>query len=162
MRLLRLSNCQETKLDDEDFEFLSRWKWKQHPHGYACRTSWDSSEKKWLCLLVHRIVTGAMKGQEVHHINGDKLDNRKCNLKIISPLDHRLMHVEPLVNSAKMRQVYPDKKNCVECGKSFEVNRRKRKRHKCCSHECAQKMRVKGVLKHHERKRRMIMAQEQI
>jgi len=47
----------------------------------------------------------------------------------------------------KKHQKYPDYKHCVECGKIFQVNPRKRKRHKTCSKECAQKMRVRGMMK---------------
>lgn len=31
---------------------------------------------------IHRIITGAQKGQVVDHINGDTLDNRRVNLRV--------------------------------------------------------------------------------
>lgn len=33
---------------------------------------------------VHRILTKAPKGKDVDHINGDTLDNRKVNLRVVS------------------------------------------------------------------------------
>lgn len=33
-------------------------------------------------LIVHRVITGAKKGQVVDHINGDPTDNRRANLRI--------------------------------------------------------------------------------
>jgi hypothetical protein len=33
---------------------------------------------------MHRVVTQAVQGQEVDHINGDRLDNRRENLRIVT------------------------------------------------------------------------------
>lgn len=35
---------------------------------------------------IHRLIMDALQGDEVDHINGDKLDNRRANLRF---LDHR-------------------------------------------------------------------------
>lgn len=42
---------------------------------------------------LHRLLIGAQNGQETDHVNRDKLDNRKCNLRIVS-------HSENLQNRA--------------------------------------------------------------
>ncbi len=34
--------------------------------------------------LVHRLIMGSPPGADVDHINGDKLDNRRCNLRVVS------------------------------------------------------------------------------
>jgi hypothetical protein len=33
---------------------------------------------------LHRVITGATKGMDVDHINGDRLDNRRSNLRVCS------------------------------------------------------------------------------
>lgn len=66
-------------VDDGDYEYLSRWKWCYQPrgHGYAARNSGRSKT-----FHMHRVILNAPKGMEVDHINGNGLDNRRCNLRL--------------------------------------------------------------------------------
>lgn len=62
-------------VDNDDIERIFKHSWCMHTHGYAqCR-----SNKK--ILLMHRFIMGAKPGQVIDHINGNKLDNRKKNLR---------------------------------------------------------------------------------
>lgn len=50
--------------------------------------------------FLHRIVAEEKYGfipfeYEVHHVNGDKLDNRSENLIVLSKIDHRELHNKP-------------------------------------------------------------------
>lgn len=40
-------------------------------------------------IYLHRLLVGAVKGQVVDHINGDTLDNRLCNLRIVTARQNR-------------------------------------------------------------------------
>jgi len=79
---INLSRGLTTVVDDEDFDFLSQWKWFAHIDGgtgapYAKRQVWCGT-KEQRGVLMHCQLVG-LSG--VDHINGDTLDNRKCNLR---------------------------------------------------------------------------------
>lgn len=67
----------------------------------------------------------------VHHINGDKRDNRMENLVVVSPKQHALEHGQ---------WKHPRVKVCVVCGKEFEPHPTKRARIKCCSVSCGRSL----------------------
>jgi hypothetical protein len=61
-------------VDDEDYDFLSQRKWTAMP----VRDGFYAYNK---IGLMHRIVMKAPKGTQVDHADGNKLDNRKSNLR---------------------------------------------------------------------------------
>ena len=72
-----------TIVDDCDYEELCKNNWHLGANGYAYRNVYKG--KNYIKgLYIHRIIINAMKGQEVDHINQIKLDNRRCNLRIVS------------------------------------------------------------------------------
>lgn len=80
MRELPMSNRPETALvDEDDYERLSERTWRLHGSGYV--VSWTSRAKgrKRRMLLLHREVLP--HDGPIDHANGDKLDNRKENLR---------------------------------------------------------------------------------
>jgi hypothetical protein len=62
-------------VDDEDFERVSAFKWCFMTAGYAARG------RKRGMVYMHRFVIEAPKGKRVDHVNGNQLDNRRCNLR---------------------------------------------------------------------------------
>lgn len=64
--------------------------------------------------------------ESVHHINGNKLDNRIENLMIMNNREHARFH--------KIK--YSKTKICIVCGKEFEPPIKHRARNTICSREC--------------------------
>lgn len=67
-------------VDDEDYPFLSRMKWYVNSGGYVIHNYYDK-DKKCHSILLHRLVNNTSPSFVTDHINGNKLDNRKSNLR---------------------------------------------------------------------------------
>jgi hypothetical protein len=78
MKEIQLTKGKKALVDDVDYEYLSQWKWHVGSHGYAVRTSSDASKRK---ILMHRVIMQTSEKMEADHISGDKLDNRRSNLR---------------------------------------------------------------------------------
>lgn len=88
MPTMRLSQGKEAIVSEEDFEYLSQWKWHCNA-SYAARGHKRPDGKKRLKLM-HRVIvermTGAPipKGYEVDHADGNPLDNQRENLRPVT------------------------------------------------------------------------------
>lgn len=67
-------------VDAEDHGHLTKWKW-QWMGNYAARRIWNRKEGHELCYM-HRFIMVPSEEMSVDHINGNRLDNRKSNLRI--------------------------------------------------------------------------------
>lgn len=66
-------------VDARDYKDVSRYKWSITRGGYALRAYRINGKLKNIYL--HRYLLNAQKGQEIDHINHNRLDNRKTNLR---------------------------------------------------------------------------------
>lgn len=82
MREIQLTKGKVALVDDEDYEELAQYKWCVTHYGYAVRSGW--SIRPGSMILMHREIMGNPVDREIDHINGDKLDNRQSNLRIVT------------------------------------------------------------------------------
>lgn len=78
MKTIPVSKGQFAIVDDEDYQVLSQFKWCVNK-GYAMRMSPMVNKSKRHCIYMHRVLLPTKF--EVDHINGNRLDNRKANLR---------------------------------------------------------------------------------
>ena len=81
MKKIKLSNVNKyTIIDDDMYEYLKDYNWYMQTCGYACARKKIDGE--WIAWLMHRAIMNTPKGMCTDHINHNKLDNRKSNLRI--------------------------------------------------------------------------------
>lgn len=95
MKEIALTRGKVALVDDADYEWINQWKWQFLPahrtqEGYAWRKM--SMLNKLIpgkTIAMHRVIINAQPGQEVDHRNGDKLDNRRENLRICTSAQNK-------------------------------------------------------------------------
>ena len=69
MKQIKLTQNKFALVDNEDYEALKIFAWSYHVKGYA---------------QANRMILNAPEGLQVDHINGNGLDNRRCNLRLVT------------------------------------------------------------------------------
>lgn len=125
MRRIKLTQGYSAIVDDEDYDFLSRWKWHVLVGSkvYAMRNSTPSNGKRHH-ILMHRFILKAPSGKQIDHINGDSLDNRKKNLRIVTKKQN-MWNRNPNTNcTSSFRGVYWHKQHRKWCA-AISVNKKR-------------------------------------
>lgn len=82
---LPLTRNKTAVIDFDDFEKVRGMKF----YAQSCQNLWYAAKNKHVngkrkLLYLHRIIMGAKPGQLIDHINGDGLDNRRENLRVVT------------------------------------------------------------------------------
>jgi HNH endonuclease/AP2 domain len=77
-----------TIVDGEDYEKVKGLTWHLSSHGYASNSKYCGGGRKnakYKTTKMHRFILGLTSPKpHIDHINGNRLDNRKSNLRIVT------------------------------------------------------------------------------
>lgn len=93
--IIKALNCKENEIiiiDDADYEMALNYKWRilrQVRDGYTKKyvVTHTYISKDWTkpkTLYLHRLIMQPSSDMVIDHINGDGLDNRRSNLRIVT------------------------------------------------------------------------------
>ncbi len=89
-------------VDEEDFERLNRYKW----HALCIRGKWYARRAPGgKAIMMHREIMKAPKDKFVDHVDGNGLNNRRCNLRLCNQ-QQNMQNRRPLVRSSKFKGVW--------------------------------------------------------
>lgn len=83
MKEVKLTKNKISIIDDEDFDKVSKYKWHCLANNYAARKFYyGKKDNKWITkyIRLHQFILNEFN-KEIDHINGNRLDNRKENLR---------------------------------------------------------------------------------
>ena len=106
MKEILLTKGKKAIVDDSDYERISQFKWCYSPTGYAVRRA---PLEPYALLYLHRVLLEAKDGEYIDHINGDRLDNRKGNLRKCSMSENLMNRGKQKNNGSGYKGVSLDK-----------------------------------------------------
>lgn len=120
MKMIGLTRGKVTIVDDDVYEWASKFKWHAVTHThfstfYAVRNSLPNLKtRKRILIYLHREILQPDKKQQTDHKNGDGLDNRRENLRVVTSRQNRMAYQPPKEDtSSRFRGVHKR----ADCGK---------------------------------------------
>jgi len=107
------NNDQEFYFDIEDYDLIKNYCWMLNNYGYAYAHKDDTN------VSMHRIIMNCSGDMVVDHINGNKLDNRKSNLRVCTIAENVRHRVSFPNNNSGNLGVYFDKRINRWCARLF-------------------------------------------
>lgn len=91
--------------DLEDYDKIKDHTWSLNSSGYLSTRTFKNRQNK--THLMHRVIMNAPKNMMVDHINGSstKLDNRKSNLRLVTPAENAMNAIASKNNTSGIKGV---------------------------------------------------------
>lgn len=98
-------------VDEENYDWLMQWNWiyrKSGNRGYAQRAlhiGYIDKKRIRTTLLMHRVILLPESNMQVDHINGNGLDNRRCNIRTCTVAQNTANRIMVMKKSSKYKGV---------------------------------------------------------
>lgn len=104
MKEINLTQGKKSIVDDFMYEFVNGFKW-HYCKGYALK--WIKINKKPFAIYMHHFISGKpLNGLVIDHINGNPLDNRIENMRIVTISQNGLNRGKTKSKTSKYKGVY--------------------------------------------------------
>ena len=108
MQKIKLTHNKYALIDDGDYFFIAGYKWslhKQTASNILYASSWIGKK----VVLMHRLIMGLKKGEELDHIDLNGLNNQKYNLRKCTRQENLRNRLKFRNSTSKFKGVYWDK-----------------------------------------------------
>jgi len=123
IKIIRLTNGKETIIDSSDWIKVKDFNWGYGFGGSGYAGTNIGGRKNHKQLLLHRFIMDTPKGMVTDHINGNKLDNRRKNLRICTQAENSMNCRKNIIKSSKYKGVSWFKRD--KCWRAYiNLNRR--------------------------------------
>ncbi len=103
---IKLTKGKFTLVDDELGEYINQFSWYYSSSGYAARRMRQNESKPGKMILLHRFILGLENSSQVDHINRDRLDNRKINLRFATQTEQNFNSKKRKNSTSKYKGVH--------------------------------------------------------
>jgi hypothetical protein len=104
MKILVSVEGTECVVDDDVFEWASTKRWRINDSGYFVCGGGNNKKR------LHRLIMNEPEGFDIDHVNGNKLDNLRSNLRICSRQENNYNRGVRSDNTTGFRGVWFDKR----------------------------------------------------
>ncbi len=70
-------------IDEKDLVLINKYRWYHNSRGYGYCSIYDTKTKENKHILLHHLLVRKKHKYSVDHINRNRADNRRCNLRLI-------------------------------------------------------------------------------
>jgi len=135
LQIFRRKNCKakmrvRTAICEEDAELISKYRWSYTGKYFI-------SGKQPNRISLHRLIALGIENHDhpafskldVHHKNGNRLNNRRQNLEVLTKSEHRRIHC-PISPHGTENRYSKHRCRCSECKKAHRDMRREQRANK--------------------------------
>lgn len=80
MKIVKLTQNRYTFVSNIDYDIVSKHNWSVNSCNYVSCYAYVNGKRTFLTL--HKLIMNTPYGMEVDHINGNRFDNRRSNLRL--------------------------------------------------------------------------------